>query len=205
MRSQTEQRDKRQKTDAENVDKVYMERFIIFAALSIPVIIISWRTLFNLRSHGFYRFLSWECILWLFASNYKYWFVDPFSVRQIFSWLFLIVSAYVVIAGVLQLKKRGRSGRDSRQKTLYRFEETSLLVDTGIFKYIRHPLYSSLLFLTWGILLKNITLQLLIISTFSTVFLIITAIIDEKECIDYFGDAYRLYMKRTRMFVPFLL
>ncbi|MBN1388862.1 MAG: isoprenylcysteine carboxylmethyltransferase family protein [Bacteroidales bacterium] len=182
-----------------------MDKYIIFATLSIPVIIISWRTLFDLRSHGFYRFLSWECILWLFAANYRYWFVEPFSVRQIFSWIFLVISACVVIMGVVQMKRKGRPGRDSRQKTLYRFEKTSHLVDTGIFRYIRHPLYSSLLFLTWGIFLKHITVTLLIISILSSLFLFITALIDEKECIDYFGDEYRQYMKRTRRFIPFLI
>jgi len=182
-----------------------MDKFIIFGILSIPVIIISWRTIFNLRSHGFYRFLSWECIIWLFASNYRYWFVDPAGVKQVFSWIFLVVSAYVVLAGVILMKREGRPGRAGKQKSLYRFEETSRLVDTGIFKYIRHPLYSSLLFLTWGIFLKNTTLVLLIISILSSVFLLITALIDEKECIEYFGDEYRLYMKRSRMFVPFLI
>lgn len=182
-----------------------MARFIIFATLTIPVILVSWRTLFDLRSHGFYRFLSWECIIWLFASNYRYWFIEPFSLQQIFSWSFLVISACVVIMGVVQMKRKGRPGRESRQKTLYRFERTSQLVDTGIFRYIRHPLYSSLLFLTWGILLKNITVTLLIISVLSTIFLTVTALIDEKECIAYFGEPYRLYMKRTRRFVPFVI
>ncbi len=182
-----------------------MIKYIIFGILSIPVIIISWRTLFSLRSHGFYRFLSWECILWLFASNYRYWFIDPFSVRQVFSWIFLFISGYTVIAGAVLLKRKGRPGRESTQKALYRFEKTSQLVDTGIFKYIRHPLYSSLLFLTWGIFLKHITVPLIIISVLSSVFLFITALIDEKECIDYFGNEYRLYMKRTRRFIPFLI
>lgn len=182
-----------------------MARYIIFGALSIPVIIISWRTLFKLRSHGFYRFLSWECILWLFACNYWYWFIDPFSIRQVFSWFFLFISGYNVVAGAVLLKRKGRPGRKSKQKTLYRFEETSQLVDTGIFRYIRHPLYSSLLFLTWGILLKHITVPLLIISILSSSFLLITALIDEKECINYFGKEYRLYMKRTRRFIPFLI
>ncbi len=181
-----------------------MDRFIIFGILSIPVIIISWRTLFNLSSHGFYRFLSWECILWLFACNYPYWFVDPSSVKQVFSWIFLVISAFVVLAGVVLMKRKGRPGRVGKQKSLYRFEETSLLVDTGIFKYIRHPLYSSLLFLTWGIFLKHITLMLLIISILSSVFLLITALIDEKECINYFGEEYRLYMRRTTRFIPYL-
>jgi len=121
-----------------------------------------------------------------------------------FSWIFLIVSAYVVIAGAVLLKRRGRPGRESKQKTLYRFEKTSQLVDTGIFRYIRHPLYSSLLFLTWGIFLKHVTVTLLIVSILSSIFLFITSIIDEKECIAYFGNEYRLYMKRTRRLIPYL-
>lgn len=182
-----------------------MDSLLIFGLLSIPVIVISWPSLFDLRSHGFYRFLSWECILWLFASNYSYWFDDPLSIRQIFSWIFLLYSGFVVLAGVIVMKREGRPGRDGGQKKLYRFEATTRLVKGGIFRYIRHPLYSSLLFLTWGILLKHISLPILIISILSSIFLLITALIDEKECKAYFGEPYRLYMKQTRMFVPFLI
>lgn len=182
-----------------------MDRIIIFLALSIPVIIISWRTLFNLKSHGFFRFLSWECIIWLFAANYKYWFVDPFSINQIFSWISLIISAYLIIAGVILMKKRGRPNSDRNEKALYSFEKTTELVDKGIFKYIRHPLYSSLLFLTWGIFLKNLTFELLLISLLSTIFLFQTAILDEKECIAYFGDKYIEYMKRSKRFIPYII
>jgi protein-S-isoprenylcysteine O-methyltransferase Ste14 len=32
-----------------------------------------------------------------------------------------------------------------------------------------------------------------------------TARADEAECVRYFGQPYREYMKRTRMFVPWLL
>jgi protein-S-isoprenylcysteine O-methyltransferase Ste14 len=44
----------------------------------------------------------------------------------------------------------------------------------------------------------------LLVSLVSTVFLYLTALFDEKECIDYFGTAYREYMKRSKMFIPFL-
>jgi protein-S-isoprenylcysteine O-methyltransferase Ste14 len=33
-------------------------------------------------------------------------------------------------------------------------EKTTILVTTGAYRYIRHPLYSSLLFLAWGIFFK---------------------------------------------------
>ena len=179
-------------------------RLILFVILSIPVVIISWRTLFHLNSHGFYRFLSWECIIWLFVSSYRYWFVDPFSIRQIISWIFLLASAYFVIAGVLHMKRFGKQRAERDDRKLYQFERTSELIDTGIFTYIRHPLYASLLFLTWGIYLKNMTVALLPVALLSSVFLMLTARFDEKECIHYFGEKYREYMKRSKRFIPFL-
>lgn len=178
---------------------------IIFGILSLPVIIISWRALFNIKSHGFYRFLSWECILLLFANNYKYWFDYPFSVNQIISWVLLFISGYLVIAGVLLMKKIGKPEENRNEKILYQFEKTTQLIDTGIFKFIRHPLYSSLIFLTWGIFFKNPTLELLGVALLSTLFLYFTAIFDEKECIIFFGDKYREYMKRSKMFIPFII
>lgn len=181
-----------------------MERLIIFAGLSIPVIILSWRTLFKPRSHGFYRFFSWECILWLIAANFRFWFDDPFSLKQICSWILLVYSAYLVVAGTLQLKRAGKPGSSRDEDALYDFEKTSELVDTGIYKYIRHPLYSSLIFLTWGIFLKNTTGYLFAVALLSTVFLYLTARFDEKECMQYFGEKYAGYMKRTSMFIPYL-
>ncbi len=181
-----------------------MDRIIIFVVLSILIIIVSWRTLPNYKTHGFYRFMSWECIAWLISSNYKGWFIDPFSIQQIFSWIFLIISGYLIIAGVILMKRIGKPDKNRDKKTLYEFEQTTQLVDKGIFKYIRHPLYSSLLFLTWGILLKNPTLGLSIVSLISTLFLYFTAINDEKECKEFFGDKYVDYMKRSKRFIPYI-
>jgi len=182
-----------------------MEKLIVFGILSIPVILISWRTLFSIKTHGFYRFFSWECILWLLISNYSYWFENPSSIKQIFSWIFLFYSIYPVLAGTLLLMKAGKSAKKRDEKALYQFEKTDELIDTGIYKFIRHPLYSSLLFLTWGIFLKNTTGFLLIISVLSSAFLYITALFDEKECVAYFGEKYRDYMKRTKRFIPFVI
>ena len=182
-----------------------MGNLLVFGILSLPVIAISRRTLFNPRSHGFYRFFSWECIIWLLASDYKFWFDDPFSFKQILSWILLFGAVYLVIAGVIQLKKAGKPIKERNEKALYDFEKTSSLVDTGIFKYIRHPLYASLIFLTWGIFLKNMNGQLFLTAMLSTVFLYATAVFDEKECIHFFGNPYRDYMKRCKRFVPFLI
>jgi len=181
-----------------------MDRYIIFGILSIFILAISWRTLFSFKSHGFYRFFSWECIAWLFAANYKYWFKNAFSFNQILSWFFLITSVYLVIYGAIIMKKAGKPDKKRGEKNLYQFEQTTEMIDTGIFRYIRHPLYSSLLFLTWGIFFKNLTPELLIVTLLSTTFLYLTAVYDEKECINFFGEKYTRYMKRSKRFIPYL-
>jgi protein-S-isoprenylcysteine O-methyltransferase Ste14 len=184
---------------------MFMEKWIVFGLLSIPVIILSWRTLFNVKSHGFYRFFSWECIIWLFITNYSFWFDNPLSIKQIVSWIFLLFSVYLVVTGVVLMKSLGKPKTERVENSLYQFEKTTQLVDQGIFKYIRHPLYSSLLFLTWGIFFKNTTGLLFLIAMLSSVFLFLTALADEKECIKFFGVQYAEYMKRSKRFIPFLL
>jgi protein-S-isoprenylcysteine O-methyltransferase Ste14 len=182
-----------------------MERIIIFSILSLPIIVISWKTIFHIKSHGFYRFFGWECLVWLLASNYRYWFDDFLSINQIFSWIFLLMSGYLIVIGIIFMVKIGKPSKERNDKKLFQFEQTTELVDQGIFKYIRHPLYSSMIFLTWGIYLKNPTMELLIVSMVSTIFLCLTAIFDEKECIHVFGDKYIEYMKKSKRFIPFII
>lgn len=181
-----------------------MEKIIVFAVLGVLITILSWKTLFNTQSHGFYRYFSWLCIAWLIASVLSYWFDNPFSVHQLISWVLLFIALYLLISGVVMMKRLGKAQKDKDRTTLYQFEQTTALVDKGIFKYIRHPLYLSLVFLTWGVFLKNMTIELLCVSVLSTVFLYITARQDEKECITYFGEKYVAYMKRSKRFVPFV-
>ena len=181
-----------------------MMSILIFILLSIPIAVISWRSIFSFKNHGLYRFIVWECILWLIISNSLFWFKDIFSISQIISWVLLFLSIYPIISGVLILKKAGKADKN-RDDSLYGFEKTSVLVETGIFKYIRHPLYSSLLFLTWGIFFKHTDYFLLLISLLSSVSLFLTARMEEKENIRYFGKHYHDYMKKTKMFIPFII
>ncbi|MFC2087826.1 methyltransferase family protein, partial [Bacteroidota bacterium] len=176
-----------------------MINLIIFVLLSIPILLISWKSLTSIKNHGFYRFLSWECILWLAINNIPYWFHDPLSLQQVISWIILILSIYFVVSGAVLLKKAGKPEKTRDEKNLYEFEKTTQLVKNGIFKYIRHPLYASLLFLTWGIYLKNTSIDLLLVAFLSSIFLHITAKLDEKECVAYFGEEYKQYMSESKM------
>lgn len=177
---------------------------VALVLLSIPVVIISLKSLKNWKSHGFYRFFSFEAILLLLVFKIEYWFTNPLSIHQLFSWILLIVSLFMITYGTNTLKKYGKQKTSRKQDDLLTFEKTTNLVTTGIFKYIRHPMYSSLFFLTWGIYLKNPDFIFLFAAVFSSLFLLLTALADEKECKQYFGSQYSEYMKNTTRFIPFI-
>lgn len=181
-----------------------MVNLFVFSVLSLVILIISWRTVFNIQTHGFYRFFAWLCMAWLFATNYKFWFINSFSFEQIISWILLVYSAYLVIFGLLLIKIKGKPSPERDEKNLFGFEKTTRLVDTGVFKHTRHPLYASLIFVTWAMYLKNPTYLLLLLSLISSILLYITSKYDEKECIKYFGKSYQEYMRQTKMFIPFV-
>ena len=84
-------------------------------------------------------------------------------------------------------------------------EKTTQLVTSGLYHYIRHPFYSSLLFLAWGIVFKRIIWFEVFLAIIATFFLIMTAKKEEVENIEFFGDEYRAYMQTTKMFIPYLL
>jgi protein-S-isoprenylcysteine O-methyltransferase Ste14 len=179
-------------------------KLAIFVVVSAGFAYVSRASLPVPRSHGFYRFFAWECILVLFLLNVESWFRDPFSVPQIVSWLLLIVSAFLVIHGVYLLRRIGKPDATRQEAPLLGFEKTTALVVEGAYRYIRHPLYSSLLFLGWGIFFKDLSWAGLALAAGATFFLAMTARAEEGENIRFFGPAYQEYMQRSRMFIPFL-
>lgn len=182
-----------------------MVEVILFVVASAGIAYLSRRSLSAPRSHGFYRFFAWESILGLFLVNWQSWFEDPFSLHQVVSWLLLLASTVLVLHGVHLLERVGRpSASRGGDGTLLGIEKTTALVTVGAFKYIRHPLYSSLLSLAWAVFFKNPSRPGGMLVLAATIFLVVTAKVEEAECIQFFGPAYQEYMTRTKMFVPFL-
>ncbi len=182
-----------------------MIRIVLFFIGSLFLLYFSRRSLVKPGTHGFYRFFAFEGILLLVLINHPYWFSNPFSFLHILSWLLLFASIYFVIQSVLMLKKRGGYADREEMPENYFFENTVHVVEDGLYKYIRHPMYSSLLFLGWGAFLKQITPLTGILIFFVTGFLIIAARVEEQENIRFFGNVYVEYMQRSKMFIPWLL
>jgi protein-S-isoprenylcysteine O-methyltransferase Ste14 len=176
---------------------------VIFIAVSIYLAWLSRRSMSGRRSHGFYRFFAWEAILALVLLNLDYWFDDWLCYRQIVSWALLSCSGYLVTHGALVLHRSGRPDGSRVDSTLIGIEKTTELVTTGVYRYIRHPIYSSAVVGVWGVVLKDVSLAGMSLALISVVLLTVTARLEEAENIRYFGEGYRVYMNRTKMFIPY--
>jgi len=174
-----------------------MNIFVIICG-TILIMLFSWfLSIRYKRYHGIVRFFAFESVFILVLLNAKVWFINPFSPNQLISWVLLLLSIYVVVTGYLLLKSKGKP--DSN------FENTSRLVKSGIYRYIRHPLYLSIFLLGTGIMLKDPGKLQLILAAVNLVAVYFTASIEEGEMIAKFGDEYRIYMTESKMFIPFIL
>jgi protein-S-isoprenylcysteine O-methyltransferase Ste14 len=172
--------------------------YLIIIAGTILIILFSWfLSIKYKRYHGIVRFFAFESVFILVLLNIKEWFANPFSILQLGSWILLMLSIYVVLTGFLLLKRKGKP--DSN------FENTSLLVKSGIYGYIRHPLYLSIFLLGTGVMLKNPAPPQLILAFINLLAVYFTARIEEHEMIVKFGEEYKTYIKDTKMFIPFIL
>jgi protein-S-isoprenylcysteine O-methyltransferase Ste14 len=174
-----------------------MNIYVLLAG-TVSILVFSWFfSVKHKRYHGIPRFFAFESVFILFLMNYRFWFSEPFSPIHILSWIVLIISAYVGLEGYFRLKREG--------KPVDQFENTSLLVKSGIYRYIRHPLYLSVFMVGIGIMLKDPGTIQLVLGAILLAAIYLTSITEEDEMIARFGDEYREYMKESKMFIPFVL
>ena len=192
----------------------YIVRLIIFVLVSAGLVAVSWRSLKASRSHGFARFFAWEALAGVILFNVPFWFVNPFGPRQIIAWMLLFGAIPVAIHGFWLLKQVGKpqkvtsspeNGAEAEPAAVnFAFENTTTLVTIGAYHYIRHPLYASLLLLGAGAWLKDISTPATLLFGIMVGCLYMTAREEEDENEARFGQSYTDYMRKTRMFIPYL-
>ncbi len=77
------------------------------------------------------------------------------------------------------------------------------LVVRGLYRWVRHPLYTAGLLFIW--LLPVMTVNLLALNLGLTLYIVIGAVFEERKLVREFGQAYLDYQRRVPMLVPFLL
>jgi protein-S-isoprenylcysteine O-methyltransferase Ste14 len=80
------------------------------------------------------------------------------------------------------------------------------VIQTGLYRYVRHPSYTGLLLACVGVGLGFTNwLSLLIMLVASYGLLNYRMNVEERALLNAFGDEYRRYMQRTKRVIPFLL
>lgn len=120
-----------------------------------------------------------------------------------FPWLLLMLAgqglaAAALLVGVLQTGLGSFIGLNQ----LIRHPENvpPRLVTHGLYRYVRHPLYTAGLVFIW--LLPVMSTNLLALNIGITLYLYLGALVEERKLLHEFGEPYAEYCRRTPMLVP---
>jgi protein-S-isoprenylcysteine O-methyltransferase Ste14 len=171
---------------------------VLLLTLSVVAVIASLHAWRERQTYGLFRFCGFETLALLVAWNADRWFDDPLSMHQLLSWTILAAATLLAAYGFHLLRTVGRAQRRI-------MEDTRQIVEIGAYRFVRHPLYGSLILFVWGVFLKGIDMVSAGLALLATLSWFVTARYEEKFNIERFGAPYTGYIKRTKMFVPFLL
>jgi protein-S-isoprenylcysteine O-methyltransferase Ste14 len=109
-----------------------------------------------------------------------------------------VLAVVVLIAGVRQTGISSFIGL--RQLMLPEDTSPPRLVTDGLYRYVRHPLYTAGLVFIW--LLPILTWNLLALNLGLTAYIFIGAYFEERKLLLEFGESYTEYRNRTPMLIP---
>jgi protein-S-isoprenylcysteine O-methyltransferase Ste14 len=122
-----------------------------------------------------------------------------------FPWIILSLAIQLLAATILLigLKQTGISTFIGlRQAFLPEDTTPPRLVTDGLYRYVRHPLYTAGLVILW--LLPRLTWNLLALNIGLTAYIAAGAHFEERKLLAEFGDAYAKYQDRTPMLLPWV-
>jgi protein-S-isoprenylcysteine O-methyltransferase Ste14 len=79
-----------------------------------------------------------------------------------------------------------------------------VLVTSGVYRWVRHPLYASGVLAAWGAFFKGASWTSAALARAATLLFAATARAEEDEDAEKFGVAYAEYVRRTWRFIPFV-
>ena len=87
-------------------------------------------------------------------------------------------------------------------KGLFKNDTTPVLLQNGLHRRVRHPLYMGTFMFIWSLFLLFPSLSLGISNVIITVYTIAGARLEEKKLVKEFGAAYIAYREKVPMFIP---
>ena len=114
----------------------------------------------------------------------------PTALTSALVWLLIVVGALVVLGAVISI--RWKSVAPSMKDTL---------VEKGLYRYVRHPVYSGVLLELVGLSIWIPTIPVMVACLLGILWIIIQARLEELDLIQRI-PAYKDYMQRVPRFIP---
>lgn len=126
-----------------------------------------------------------------------------YSIHMPWKVIALAGQALAVVILIVGLKQTGISAfAGIRQLFAPEDVDPPRLVTGGLYRYVRHPLYTAGLLFIW--LNPLMTWNLLALNLGLTAYIVVGAYFEERKLEREFGEAYRVYKQKTPMLIPFL-
>jgi protein-S-isoprenylcysteine O-methyltransferase Ste14 len=151
--------------------------------------------------YNFWAGISFLPILWLL------WYLPDRVIYRIpmpwvlFTTIIQLVGVLIILIGIQQAGTLSFLG--IQQVIGQNHSSDEPLVVSGLYAYIRHPLYTGGLLFIWPapLLSQNLLTLFIVI----TIYLVIGARLEENRLLQEFGDEYRCYQKEVPMLFPRIL
>lgn len=108
----------------------------------------------------------------------------------------LFIASLPGLIGILQMKWKINIPPDVRKE--------SVLIQTGIYKFIRHPMYFSVIFVCLISVLNDISTVRIIFFIVLFLTILLKHTYEEHLLTEAFGEKYLAYQKTTKRFIPFI-
>ena len=148
-------------------------------------------------AYNIFSILSFAPVLWLLAV------LPDKGLYQIPApWVYLsltgqVAAVILLVAGVMHTDPLSFVGL---RQLLDGKEHSSRLVTHGLYRWVRHPLYTSGLVFIW--LTPIVSQNSLVVMVAATIYIIVGALFEERKLEREFGPVYAEYKSKTPMLVP---
>lgn len=148
--------------------------------------------------YNLFSLVSFSPILYLVATLPD---TPLYSVPAPISYLMLLgqgVGAVLLLVGVLQTDTLYFVGL----RQFFEQEQPAKFVTSGLYRLVRHPLYTAGLLFLW--LSPQVTVNSFTLYVAATIYILIGAYFEERKLLREFGAAYAEYKTKTPMLIPWL-
>jgi protein-S-isoprenylcysteine O-methyltransferase Ste14 len=125
------------------------------------------------------------------------------KILKYLGFIFLCIGTILLFASFSSFNLKEFFGIEQYQEKEEK-EEKGKLVISGMYQYVRHPLYFSIIIIFLGILCIFPSIKILCINTIVYLYLMIGSKLEEKKLIAYFGEEYINYSNKVKGLVPYL-